>query len=113
MSNKKSLGVILVVFGLFLLALTGIRTISSPDIFTHIALGQAHSVKADTLAYTMAGKQWINLNPLYNSLVALLWSLGGAGLVTLVHVLAVTAAFVLMLNFGRKWGGSLSQGLAL
>ncbi|MDD3276019.1 MAG: hypothetical protein PHP93_03100, partial [Kiritimatiellales bacterium] len=42
-----------------------------------------------------------------------LWSLGGAGLVTLVHVLAVTAAFVLMLNFGRKWGGSLSQGLAL
>ncbi len=113
MSNKKSLGLVLVLFGFILLALTGIRTISSPDIFTHIALGQAHSVKADTLAYTMTGKTWINMNPLYNSLVALLWSLGGAGLVTLVHVLVVLAAFIMMFSFGKKWGGPLSQGLAL
>ncbi len=113
MSNKKSLGLALVIFGFVLLALTGIRTISSPDIFTHIALGQAHSVKADTISYTMAGKPWVNMNPLYNSLVYLLWSLGGAGLVTLVHVLVVLAAFFMMFNFGKKWGGPLSQGLAL
>ena len=113
MSNKKSLGLALVVFGFVLLALTGIRTISSPEIFTHIALGQAHSVKADPLAYTMAGKPWVNMNPLYNSLVYLLWSLGGAGLVTLVHVLVVLAAFFMMLRFGKDWGGPLSQGLAL
>jgi len=113
MSNKKSLGLVLVIFGFILLALTGIRTISSPDIFTHIALGQAHSVKVDTLAYTMTGKTWINMNPLYNSLVYLLWSLGGVGLVTLVHVLAVLAAFIMMFSFGKKWGGPLSQGLAL
>jgi len=113
MSNKKSLGLALVIFGFVLLALTGIRTISSPDIFTHIALGQAHSVKADPLAYTMAGKPWVNMNPLYNGLVYLLWSLGGAGLVTLVHVLAVLAAFGMMLRFGKEWGGPLSQGLAL
>jgi tetratricopeptide (TPR) repeat protein len=113
MSNKKSLGLALVIFGFVLLALTGIRTISSPDIFTHIALGQAHSVKADPLAYTMAGKPWVNMNPLYNGLVHLLWSLGGAGLVTLVHVLIVLAAFAMMFNFGKKWGGPLSQGLAL
>ena len=113
MSNKKSLGLALVVCGFVLLALTGIRTISSPDIFTHIALGQAHSVTADPLAYTMDGKPWVNMNPLYNSLVYLLWSMGGAGLVTLVHVLIVLAAFFMMFNFGKKWGGPLSQGLAL
>jgi hypothetical protein len=113
MSNKKSLGLALVIFGFVLLALTGIRTISSPDIFTHIALGQAHSVKADPLSYTMAGKQWVNMNPLYNGLVYLLWSLGGAGLVTLVHVLIVLAAFFMMFSFGKKWGGPLSKGLAL
>ncbi|MEI7850943.1 MAG: tetratricopeptide repeat protein [Kiritimatiellales bacterium] len=113
MSNKKSLGLALVIFGFVLLALTGIRTISTPDIFTHIALGQAHSVKADPLSYTMTGTQWVNMNPLYNGLVYLLWKLGGAGLVTLAHVLVVLAAFFMMFNFGKKWGGPLSQGLAL
>jgi len=113
MSNKKSLGLVLVVLGFILLTLTGIRTISSPDIFTHIALGQAAGVSADPLAYTMAGKQWINMNPLYNNMVYSLWSLGGAGLVTLIHVLVVLAAFLLMFRFSKEWGGSLSQGLAL
>ncbi|MCU0857795.1 MAG: hypothetical protein MUC65_05255 [Pontiellaceae bacterium] len=111
--NKKSLGLILVVIGFVLLALTGIRTISSPDIFTHIALGQSGNVKADTLAYTMTGQQWINLNPLYNGLVYFLWSLGGAGLITLVHVLVVLASFGMMIRFGKDWGGPLSQTLAL
>lgn len=113
MSNKKSLGLILVVLGFVLLAATGIRTISSPDIFTHIALGQADSVKVDPLSYTMASQPWINMTPLYNSLVSLLWALGGAGLVTLIHVAVVLAAFILMFRFGKDWGGPLSQGLAL
>ncbi len=113
MSNKKSLGFVLIILGFVLLALTGIRTVSSPDIFTHIALGQAEGVKADSLSYTMADQQWVNMHPLYNNLVYALWSLGGAGLVTLVHVAAVLAAFLLMLRFGKEWGGSLSQSLAL
>ena len=113
MSNKKTLGLILIIAGFALLTLTGIRTISSPEIFTHIALGQAHSVKTDTLSYTMTGKTWINMNPLYNSLVYLLWSLGGAGLVTLVHVLVVIVSFLLILRFSKEWGGPLSIGLAL
>lgn len=113
MSNKKSLGLVLVFIGFLLLALTGIRTISNPELFTHIALGQAHSVKADTLSYTMDGKAWVNMTPLYNSLVYFLWSIGGAALVTLVHVLVVLAAFVLMLRFAKEWGGPLSQSLVL
>ncbi len=113
MSNKKSLGLVLVLLGFTLLTLTGVRTISSPEIFTHIALGQAGSAKADAISYTMAGQQWINMNPLYNSLVYLLWSLGGATLVTLVHILAVLAAFSMMFRFSKEWGGPLSQGLAL
>jgi hypothetical protein len=113
MSNKKSLGIVLIVLGFVLLALTGIRTISSPDIFTHIALGQAHSVKADALSYTMANQPWINMTPLYNSLVWILWSLGGAGLITLTHVAIVLISFILMFRFGKNWGGPLSQSLTL
>lgn len=113
MSNKKPLGLVLVILGFSLLALTGIRTISSPDIFTHIALGQAGSIKADPLAYTMAGKPWVNMHPLYNGLVYLLWSAGGAALVTLAHILAVLASFIMLRRFAKDWGGPLSQGLAL
>ena len=113
MSSKKSLGFILVVLGFVLIALAGIHTISSPEIFTHIALGQAGGSSGDPLSYTMADQQWVNMNPLYNKLVYALWSLGGAGLITLVHVTAVLAAFILMFRFGKKWGGPLSQGLSL
>jgi len=113
MSHTKQAMRILVVLGFLLLALTGIRTVSSPEIFTHIALGQADTVKADTISYTMTGQPWINLNPLYNRLVALLWTAGGAGLVTGVHVLVLLTAFILMFRFGKDWGGPLSQSLAL
>lgn len=110
---SKKLGLVLVILGFVLLAATGIRTISSPDIFTHIALGQAGDVKSDPLSYTMAGEKWINMHPLYNGLVYGLWKTGGAPLVTLVHIVAVLAGFILMFRFGKEWGGPLSQALAL
>ncbi|MBC8206501.1 MAG: hypothetical protein ISR85_04955 [Kiritimatiellales bacterium] len=113
MSSKKSLGLILVVLGFILIALTGIRTISSPEIFTNIALGQAESSVGDPISYTMANQNWINLNPLYNKLVAALWAAGGGGLITIIHLLAMLTAFILMFRLGKDWGGPLSQSLAL
>ncbi len=113
MSSKRSLGLILIVFGFILITLTGIRTLSNPELFTHIALGQAAGSGGDPLSYTMAGQTWVDLNPLYNKLAALLWTAGGAGLITIVHVLVMLTAMILMYLFGRKWGGPLSQGLAL
>jgi len=113
MSDKKSLGLILVVFGFILITLTGIRTISSPEIFTNIAIGQAESSAGDPISYTMADQKWIDLNPLYNKIAAALWGMGGGTLVTLVHVAVLLAAFVMMLRIGKNWGGALSQGLSL
>jgi tetratricopeptide (TPR) repeat protein len=113
MIHKKPFASALVIFGFLLLALTGIRTVSNPDIFTYIALGQAESVKADPLSYTMADQQWINMTPLYNELVHALWQAGGAGLITFVHTALVLVSFILLWRFGRNWGGPLSQGMAL
>ncbi len=113
MSHKKSLGLGLVILGFILIALAGLHTISSPEIFTHIALGQAGDSSGDPLSYTMADQPWINMHPLYNTLVCSLWAIGGAGLITLFHVLAVLAAFILMFRFGKNWGGPLSQGVSL
>jgi len=113
MSSKKPLGPILVILGFILIALAGIHTISSPEIFTHIALGNAGNSSLDPLSYTMATQSWINMYPLYNLLVSSLWSIGGASLITLVHVAAVLGAFILMFRFGKNWGGPLSWGMAL
>ena len=113
MSSKKPLGLILSVSGFILIALTGIRTISNPEIFTNIALGQAGRSAADPISYTMADQEWINLHPLYNKIVAALWSMGGAPLITLVHVAVVLAALYLLFRLGKNWGGPVSQGLAL
>lgn len=113
MSIKKSLGLVLVILGFVLIALTGIRTISSPEIFTHLALGQAGGAEVDPISYSLADQEWINLHPLYNKLVFMLWSMGGAGLITLTHVAITLIAFILMFRFGKDWGGPLSQGLAL
>ncbi len=113
MSNKKSFAGILVIFGFILLALTGIRTISNPEIFTHIALGRVENIKTDPLSYTVANDPWVDMNPLYNKLVYKLWTFGGSELVTSVHVFVVLVAFVLLFYFAKKRGGPLSQGLAL
>ena len=113
MSSKKSIGLILVILGFILIALAGVHTISNPEIFTHIALGQADGSSGDPLSYTMVDQPWINMHPLYNMLVSSLWTIGGAGLITLVHVLTVLASFILIFRFGKNWGGPLSQGLSL
>ena len=113
MSSKKSIGLVLVILGFILIALTGLRTISNPEIFTHIALGQADTTTVDPVSYTMDGQNWINLHPLYNKVAATLWSMGGAPLVTLVHVALVLAALILFFRLGKNWGGPTSQGLAL
>jgi tetratricopeptide (TPR) repeat protein len=109
MSSKKSLGLIVIIFGFILIALTGIRTISNPEIFTHIALGQADGA----ISYTMDNQQWINLNPLYNKVAATLWAMGGAPAITLAHTALLLAALVLLFRLGKNWGGPVSQGLAL
>jgi len=110
---SKKLGLALVVLGFVFLALTGIRTISHPETWTHIALGQAGNASTDPISYTLGDQKWVNMHPLYNQLVFGLWSMGGAPLVTLVHVAVVLAAFILMLQFGREWGSPASRVMAL
>ena len=110
MSNKNPLGLVLVILGFVLIALSGIHTISNPEIFTHLSLGQSGG---EPISYTMANQEWVNMSPLYNQMAYGLWTLGGAGLVTLVHVAAVLAAFILMFRIGKAWGGALSQSLTL
>jgi tetratricopeptide (TPR) repeat protein len=119
MKNKNAGAVsVVLVFGLLLIALFGIRTVSNPEIWMHLSTGrqiaEAGVPQTDPFAFsTEEDADWITVTPLYDRLVFSLWQAGGAPLVTLVHTAAVLAAFGLLLGASRRWGSPLSQGFAL
>ena len=99
---------IYVYLGLLFIAIVGLRTISTPEIWTHLAQG-AHSGPISYLEPDGA----VNPSHLYDKLVYALWSMGGATALILFNIVCLLATFVLLLKVSAKWGGPLSQGFAL
>ncbi len=108
--TKKPFGtsIIYVILGLVFIALIGIRTISTPEIWTHLAQGRNNApisfLEADSV---------VNTTHLYDKAVYGLWNMGGAPLLIIINVLGLLAAFILLIQVSKKWGGPLSQGFAL
>lgn len=117
---KRSSGQVpvFIILALIVLTLSGIRTISTPKIWSHIAAGQAMAEKnallADSLdpfCFTTEGQKWISTTPLYDRLM---YSMADApAAITLFHVAIALAAFLLLLPVAKKWGNSLSAAVAL
>lgn len=99
--------------GFFVLLLPGLRTISHSDFWLHLASGQSGFTKTETLTRASEGAAWVNMNWLYDLLLAGTWSVGGAPLVTIVHLLAVAVAFVLLVGIIRPQAGPAAIALAL
>jgi tetratricopeptide (TPR) repeat protein len=109
MSKKPtSAALIYVILGLVFIALIGIRTISTPKIWTHLAQGKTNA----PISYIETDSA-VNTTHLYDKIVYALWRTGGASALITFNVIALLAAFVLLLQVSRNWGGELSQGFAL
>ena len=108
--SKKPFGAstLYVILGLVFIALLGIRTISTPEIWTHLAQGRTNA----PISY-LESDSIVNTTHLYDKASYVLWNIGGAPLLTIVNVLGLLAAFILLLQVSKKWGGGLSQGFAL
>jgi tetratricopeptide (TPR) repeat protein len=108
--SKKPFGAptIYVILGLVFIALIGIRTISTPEIWTHLAQGRTNA----PISYLEAAES-VNTTHLYDKVVYGLWNLGGAPVLIIFNVICLLATFILLLQVSRKWGGELSQGFAL
>jgi tetratricopeptide (TPR) repeat protein len=108
--SKKLFGVstIYLILGLVFIALIGIRTISTPEIWTHLAQGRTNA----PISYLEAETS-VNTTHLYDKITHTLWNTGGAPLLIIVNVLCLLAAFILLLRVSKKWGSPLSQGFAL
>lgn len=108
--SKKPLGVsaVYVILGLLFIALIGIRTISTPEIWSHLAQGRTNA----PLSF-LEGDSVVNTTHLYDKVAFGAWNAGGAPLLILLHAALVVAAFGLMIPVSKKWGGPLSQSFAL
>lgn len=113
---------LLVVLGLAVVMLAGWRTLATSDIWTHIASGRdiryAGIPRTATLTFALpADTPWVNASWLYDLGAATLWRYGGAKLLTLAHILAVMAAFLILAQrMLRKSGAAtwaVAAGLAL
>lgn len=117
-SNSLSKGAwLLIVLGLVVLGALGVRTISNSDFWMHLAIGRQIAEqglqKVDTSTFTVAGAPWVNSSWLYDHVLFLLWNLGSAPLVILLHTSAAVLAFVLLIPAARKWAGGTAISLAL
>ncbi len=109
MSKKPfSTATLNVVLGLVFIALIGIRTISTPEIWTHLAQGKTNAA----ISYLETDSA-VNTTHLYDKVVYGLWNAGGASALIIFNVITLLAAFILLLRVSREWGGKLSQGFAL
>jgi len=109
MSKKPfSVATLYVVLGLVFIALIGIRTISTPEIWTHLAQGKTNA----PISY-LETDSTVNTTHLYDKVLYGLWNVGGAPALIIFNVICLLAAFILLLQVSRKWGGELSQGLTL
>lgn len=108
--NKKSLGgfSIYVLLGLVFIAVIGLRTISTPEIWTHLALGQS----GGPISF-IEGDSSVNTTWLYDKLVYMVWNIGKAPLLIILNLVALLASFSLLIQVAKKWGGGISQGFAL
>ncbi len=108
--SKKPFGAstLYVILGLVFIALLGIRTISTPEIWTHLAQGRTNApisyLDSDTV---------VNTTHLYDKVSYALWNIGVAPLLIVANVIGLLAAFLLLLQVSKKWGNGLSQGFAL
>lgn len=103
--------------GLLTLAVFGIRSLAHSDFWIHLASGRAIAgqgiLRSDIFTFTALGQPWVNGSWLYDRLLFVLWNIGGAPLIIIVHMALVVAAFALVVPVTRRLAGPLATGCAV
>jgi len=108
---------VLVWAALAVLALFGWRTISHTAFWQHLSMGRwiaEHGVpRAEPLTMVSLERPLVQISWLYDWMLYSAWQMGGATLVTLLHVAAVVVAFFFMVQVLRPHANALSVAFAL
>lgn len=116
--DARLLPLVLIGAALLLVLLLGIRTVSSSDIWLHLAAGrhalQQGPARIDPFSFSLpVATPWTQTTWLYDILVFALWTTGGSGMAVVFHAVAVTGAFLLLLPVARRYAGDLATAAAL
>ncbi len=104
---------LLVAGALLIVFLLGLRSVSSSEIWLHLAAGR-HALEhgpaqIDPFSYALpANTPWLQRTWLYDVAVHGLWSAGGSGLAVLFHAGLAVMAFVLLIPLVRRYGSDLA-----
>ena len=101
--NKAS-----IVGGFIFLVLLSLRTISTPEIWSHLAQA-IHGTQLSWLQLESAPHTTF----LYDKLLLFVWKTGGAPLAVILNVLALLMGAGLLVKSAGKWGSSLAQGFSI
>ncbi|MBN1269926.1 MAG: tetratricopeptide repeat protein [Kiritimatiellae bacterium] len=108
---------LLILLGLVVVACVGLRTISTSEVWMHLASGRWMAENGmpdkDPFSFTRDNSQWVNPTWLYDRILYLAWRAGDGAAVTGLHVALVVGAFILLLPCARKWAGPVAAGLGL
>jgi tetratricopeptide (TPR) repeat protein len=103
--------------GLLVIAFQGLRTIGHADFWIHLAAGRQVAAegiqRVDSLSLVSAGEPWVHTSWLYDRLLFALWQIGGAPLITIIHVLAIVGAYWMVARVARSVASPIAIGVAL
>lgn len=117
-NDDRPIDILLLAAGFLVLLLFGIRTISSADIWFHLAAGRnvftQGVASVDPFSFGLSpGTAWQQTSWLYDVVMFRLWDLGGSVLIILVHTLTVVGSFYLLIPACRRFSGDIHRGIAL
>jgi len=117
-NDDRPFDILLLAAGFLVIMLFGIRTISSADIWLHLAAGRNAMLNrvasVDPFSYGLSpGTAWQQTSWLYDIMVFRLWEWGGSTLTILVHTLVVLGAFYLLIPACRRFSGDVHRAIAL
>jgi len=105
-NTKGAMPCISVLLAVAAFAAIGIRTLSSSNIWFHIASGRwiaDHGLaRTDPFSYTLDAARWINTSWLYDLLAYATWQVGHAPLLILVHVVCAVLAILMLAQVARR-----------
>jgi tetratricopeptide (TPR) repeat protein len=101
--NKAS-----IIGGFIFLALLSLRTISTPEIWSHLA----QAIQGTQLSWLQA-ESTPHPTFLYDKLLLFVWNAGGAPLAIILNMLALLIGVGLLIRLAGNWGSSLAQGFSI